>query len=222
MQGVRSGELTPAERRRLEARERKLRKDEAKAKADGSVTPAERARLQREANRDSRAIEYAKDQTAILAAEERTTESYSLSPTSLTGLPKGARLVLPSPNGATLSLRAAALGTTVAACLRNARAVAEFCLMNALILLRRSLYFTDANPARKSFYAPDSVAPASETLYDKTVGLIGFGNIGRLFRKLLEPFGCRVLVNDPYLSAEDALAARKGAKTQQSFTRAEG
>ena len=55
-QGVRSGELTPAEKRHLEARERKLKKDEAKAKADGEVTPTERARLQREANRDSRAI----------------------------------------------------------------------------------------------------------------------------------------------------------------------
>ena len=76
--------------------------------------------------RDNRAIDYAKEQKAILAAQERTTEGYSLSPASLTDLPKGAKLVLPSPNGATLSLQSAALGTTVAACLRNARAVAEF------------------------------------------------------------------------------------------------
>lgn len=85
-----------------------------------------------------------------------------------------------------------------------ARTVAEFCLMNTLILLRRSLYFLDSDPARKGFYARDGAAPPSETLYGKTVGLIGFGHIGRLFRRHLEPFGCRVLVHDPYLSPEDA------------------
>lgn len=87
-----------------------------------------------------------------------------------------------------------------------ARTVAEFCLMNTLILLRRYLYFLDADPARKAFYArnSDGAAPASETLYGKTVGLIGFGHIGRLFRRHLAPFGCRVLVHDPYLSPDDA------------------
>jgi phosphoglycerate dehydrogenase-like enzyme len=86
-----------------------------------------------------------------------------------------------------------------------ARAVAEFCLMNTLILLRRSLYFLDANPDRKAYYSHDGVVAASETLYDKTVGLIGFGHIGRLFRKLMAAFNCRVLVCDPYLSDEDAV-----------------
>lgn len=74
-----------------------------------------------------------------------------------------------------------------------ARTVAEFCLMNALILLRR---YRDA-------LAPDGGGPEerprSETLYGKTVGLVGFGHIGRLFRQLLTPFGGRVLVYDPYL-----------------------
>lgn len=85
-----------------------------------------------------------------------------------------------------------------------ARSVAEFCLMNALILLRRSLYFSDTNSSRKHYYAPDGAAPASETLFGKTVGLVGFGYVGRHFRRLLIPFGCRVLVHDPYLSEEDA------------------
>ena len=48
---------------------------------------------------------------------------YSLSPASLMSLPKGGRIVLPSPNGATLSLNAGAT-PTFAGCLRNARSVA--------------------------------------------------------------------------------------------------
>ena len=68
-----------------------------------------------------------------------------------------------------------------------ARTVAEFCLMTALTLLRRPGW-------------------PSETLYGKTVGLVGLGNVGRLFRGLLAPFGCRVLVYDPYLGAERAEA----------------
>jgi phosphoglycerate dehydrogenase-like enzyme len=85
-----------------------------------------------------------------------------------------------------------------------ARTVAEFCLMNATILLRRYLYFVDSAPARKEFYARAGAAPKSEALYGKTVGLVGYGSVGRIFRELLAPFGCRVLVYDPYLSAQDA------------------
>jgi phosphoglycerate dehydrogenase-like enzyme len=85
-----------------------------------------------------------------------------------------------------------------------ARTVAEFCLMNAMILLRRHLYFLDSSPQRKAFYGDEDHRPASETLFGKTVGLVGFGVIGRIFRRLLEPFDCQVLVHDPYLAAEDA------------------
>jgi phosphoglycerate dehydrogenase-like enzyme len=85
-----------------------------------------------------------------------------------------------------------------------ARSVAEFCLMNALILLRRYQAFLDSDPARKTFLAPEGTRPYNETLHGKTVGLIGFGWIGRLFRERLAPFGCRVLVYDPYLSPEEA------------------
>jgi len=65
-----------------------------------------------------------------------------------------------------------------------ARTVAEYCLLSALTLLRRR--------------------SPSQTLYGKTVGLVGFGHVGRLFRQLLAPFGCRVLVCDPALGEEDA------------------
>lgn len=56
----------------------------------------------------------------------RTRSGYSLSPASLLEVPAGYRLELPSPNGAALSLAAAAAGAaTFTACLRNAGAVAR-------------------------------------------------------------------------------------------------
>jgi 2-phosphosulfolactate phosphatase len=76
--------------------------------------------------RDATAERYAEGQGAVLADGQRRTDRYSLSPTSLAGVPPGTRLVLPSPNGAALSLRAGDMGTVVAACLRNAAAVARF------------------------------------------------------------------------------------------------
>ena len=49
---------------------------------------------------------------------------YSLSPGSLVAAPPGLRLVLPSPNGATVSVEAAGRGRVLAGCLRNRTAVA--------------------------------------------------------------------------------------------------
>jgi D-3-phosphoglycerate dehydrogenase len=43
-------------------------------------------------------------------------------------------------------------------------------------------------------------------LSDQTVGLIGLGHIGRRLIELLEPFRCRVLVHDPYVAKEVAVA----------------
>ena len=50
--------------------------------------------------------------------------AYTLAPTSLLQIPQGTRLVLPSPNGSTLSLATGHV-PTLAGCLRNARAVAK-------------------------------------------------------------------------------------------------
>jgi 2-phosphosulfolactate phosphatase len=73
--------------------------------------------------RDDTALAYAGAVGAILADPERHPSRYSLSPASLTGIPHGTRLVLPSPNGATLTL-AATPTPILAGCLRNAGAVA--------------------------------------------------------------------------------------------------
>lgn len=84
--------------------------------------------------------------------------------------------------------------------------VAEFCLLNAILLLRRYAAFVDTDPARRAALAPDGDKPVSETLFGKTVGLVGFGEVGRRFRELLRPFGGPVVVCDPYLSDADARA----------------
>lgn len=77
-----------------------------------------------------------KDETAIIHAERinaimadyqvrKLTGGYSLSPTSLLNIPKDTRLVLPSPNGSTLSLSTGET-LTICGCLRNAQAVARY------------------------------------------------------------------------------------------------
>ncbi|MEX1092669.1 MAG: 2-phosphosulfolactate phosphatase [Acidimicrobiia bacterium] len=74
---------------------------------------------------DDNAADYAAEQKAVLAGS-RDGDGFSLSPSSLTRIDPGTRLVLPSPNGAELSLLAESLDrTVVAACLRNAGAVAK-------------------------------------------------------------------------------------------------
>lgn len=78
--------------------------------------------------RDETARAHAAKHGAKLAVgrREATEESpWSLSPAALRAAPNPGRLVLPSPNGSTISA-AAGDGTVVAACLRNAGAVARW------------------------------------------------------------------------------------------------
>ncbi len=67
-------------------------------------------------------------QLAVPRANMSAQRPFSLSPVSMMGLQDGARLVLPSPNGAAAVLAASKLGaTTLIGCLRNASAVASAC-----------------------------------------------------------------------------------------------
>ena len=74
--------------------------------------------------KDTSALAYARSKNALLAGSRGAVTGYSLSPASLESMQPGESLVLPSPNGSTLSLAAAATTPTYCACLRNARAVA--------------------------------------------------------------------------------------------------
>lgn len=66
---------------------------------------------------------YARRIGGVLAGP-RNAPGYSLSPLSLLDIERGTKLVLPSPNGATLS-RATGETPTITACLRNAQACAR-------------------------------------------------------------------------------------------------
>ena len=77
--------------------------------------------------RNDSARTYAVAVGALLANHRRSAAGYTLSPASLLTLPAGARIVLPSPNGSTLSISTGAT-PTLAGCLRNAQAVAAAAL----------------------------------------------------------------------------------------------
>ncbi|WP_328611915.1 2-phosphosulfolactate phosphatase [Amycolatopsis sp. NBC_00345] len=71
--------------------------------------------------RDERGVAEARGAGAVVAGEG----AWTLRPSSVTEIPSGTLLALPSPNGATLCAAAAATGAHVlAGCLRNASAVA--------------------------------------------------------------------------------------------------
>jgi 2-phosphosulfolactate phosphatase len=72
---------------------------------------------------DASAAEFAASVGAELADKQRRTNQFSLSPVSLLRVSTGMRLVLPSPNGATLTLASGKI-PVLAGCLRNASAVA--------------------------------------------------------------------------------------------------
>ncbi len=88
---------------------------------------------------------------------------------------------------------------------RNASAVAEFTIGAILAQTRNITLGHDSLRAgqwRGDLYRADI---AGEELSEMTVGLIGYGEVGRRVVKLLKAFGCRIMVCDPYvqLTAED-------------------
>lgn len=64
-EGVKSGELTRREARKLERQQAKIAVDKAKAKSDGVVMPAERRKLTREQNRASKRIYHEKHDAQV-------------------------------------------------------------------------------------------------------------------------------------------------------------
>jgi D-3-phosphoglycerate dehydrogenase / 2-oxoglutarate reductase len=100
---------------------------------------------------------------------------------------------------------------------RNASAVAEFTIGAILAETRNITKGHDA--LRKGEYRGDLYRAdiTGRELHEMTVGLVGYGEVGRRVVKFLKVFGCRILVCDPYvqLSAEDL---RDGV-IQSSFER---
>ena len=91
---------------------------------------------------------------------------------------------------------------------RNASAVAEFTVASLLAETRnivRGHASVKDGSFKRDFYHHDHAGPE---LCELTVGIIGYGDIGTRVAKLLVPFGCRILVADPYkqISAEEEQA----------------
>jgi D-3-phosphoglycerate dehydrogenase len=88
---------------------------------------------------------------------------------------------------------------------RNASAVAEFTIGAILAETRNITRGHDA--LRRGEYRGDLYRAdvTGRELSEMTVGLIGYGEVGRRVVKYLKAFGCRILVCDPYvqLSADD-------------------
>ncbi len=82
---------------------------------------------------------------------------------------------------------------------RNASAVAEFTI-GAILAETRNI--TRGHEAlRRGEYRGDLYRAdvAGDELSEMTVGLIGYGEVGRRVVKLLKAFGCRILISDPYV-----------------------
>jgi D-3-phosphoglycerate dehydrogenase len=88
---------------------------------------------------------------------------------------------------------------------RNSSAVAEFTI--AAILAETRLIRAGHEALRQGIWRGDLYRfdQIDAELSEMTVGIIGYGHIGTKVVRLLKPFGCRILVCDPYvpLSAED-------------------
>ena len=93
---------------------------------------------------------------------------------------------------------------------RNAHAVSDFAIGMMLAECRniaRAHNAIRSGQWRKTFVNSDSIPE----LHGKTVGLVGFGHIGRLVAKKLSGFEVDIVVYDPYTPAEaiEALGAKK-------------
>jgi D-3-phosphoglycerate dehydrogenase / 2-oxoglutarate reductase len=92
--------------------------------------------------------------------------------------------------------------------------VPDFCIDEvadhtlALILAATRQVYANAERVRKGAWGLAVPLPAMRCLKSLTVGIIGFGRIGREVAARLRPFKCRILVHDPI--AEDAVVASLG------------
>lgn len=72
----------------------------------------------------------------------------------------------------------------------NKRSVAEMTI-GFMIMLNRNLYLT-SNQLKQRVWNKNG----GNMISNKTIGIIGFGNIGQEVYELLRPFNCKILVND--------------------------
>ncbi|MGD9211778.1 MAG: NAD(P)-dependent oxidoreductase, partial [Desulfobacteraceae bacterium] len=76
-------------------------------------------------------------------------------------------------------------------------AVAENTLAALLCIYRKIAHVNDAMHCRKW------EKKIGKSLQGSTIALIGYGRIGKIVSRLLQPFGCRILIIDPLIKKED-------------------
>ena len=81
----------------------------------------------------------------------------------------------------------------------NALAVAEYVVCTAMLLLR-SAYHSSAEVAAGKW--PRAALGEGRETAGKTLGVVGFGGIGRLVAKLAQGLGMKVLATDPAVAAD--------------------
>ena len=86
--------------------------------------------------------------------------------------------------------------------------VAEMALAMTLMLVRRVPAYAEEMRAGKTL--TNDYASVGESVRGRTVGLVGFGRIGRAFARMVAPLGVELLVSDPFCAPETA--AELGAR----------
>lgn len=89
----------------------------------------------------------------------------------------------------------------------NANAVAEYVICVALMLLRRA-YLSTAQVAAGAW--PRAALSEGQELAGKTLGIVGFGSIGRLTARKAAALEMQVVAHDPLVPAASALWAQEG------------
>jgi phosphoglycerate dehydrogenase-like enzyme len=87
--------------------------------------------------------------------------------------------------------------------------VAEMALALVLMLVRRVPAY--AEEMRAGVTRTNEYVSRGETVRGRTVGLVGFGRVGREFARLAGPLGADLLFSDPFCTAE--AAAEYGARS---------
>ncbi len=90
----------------------------------------------------------------------------------------------------------------------NAESVAEYVLAMAMILLRGAAYLSTAAVAAGRW--PRQMLSQGREVSGKTIGLVGFGSIGRVTARKVAAMGMRVVAFDPVVPADSPAWAELG------------
>jgi phosphoglycerate dehydrogenase-like enzyme len=92
--------------------------------------------------------------------------------------------------------------------------VAEMAVALLLTLVRRIPEY--AAEMRSGTSRTNEYVSTGETVRGRTIGLVGFGRIGKAFARLINPFGVELLVSDP-VCGEEVIAEFGGRATELDY-----